>query len=368
MMTGGNSTLVKFQSTNASEYSLHLCGGHRSRLCDTMDAVGDGIDLVEMHEKTVAGVVNFIASVTFATVPIKSATASFEKLLWIAKMGFTKFEAASTCQTDKTLSSDAIQARALQSVDSCLPSSGKEGQFFTTTPPKLHNEADLPSCVPYPTEEASFCSRLGHSHEVDRAFTDKNYGALRNANVELVWSNFKHQDIFKKLSEVSSVCQYSIQDSLCLEAFPLCTKTDITPCTMACRNIMLCFGEIFFKGKGAEQSAQVEKSLSKYVDKCHKMCSEGAGLNRVIDWTGLAQEEFEADMAFAFPQQGSHVKMFGFFSFALGSFVLFSFITIVCHRAGRVIDYEQMISNDVDQRMMQRVTYEEEVDEDVEVL
>lgn len=259
-------------------------------LCDTFDAIQNGVDLTEKS----SGPLLLLASVIWPEVIPEEEEISFgvEQLLTIARMGVAKFSAEEACAKGEEFKPESVESESVRVLDSCT-TDGK--QIFTSTPPSgLVNES---KCITYPSE-ATFCADLGHSHRVVGSFTDANFASLRDTDVRLAWSQVSHTDVIAKFRHVSDVCINSVKDALCLDAFPMCNEQDLTPCMMSCRNVLTCFDELFHIRYG--------DLLQKHVQTCQDACKEAIGINKVINFKKLERAfDVTGDVSSLEPKQGA---------------------------------------------------------------
>ena len=83
------------------------------------------------------------------------------------------------------------------------------------------------------------------------------------------------------------LCKNSVLDALCLDAFPMCNKADLTPCMMACRNTVDCFDQVVRKQSDPIQRDE-EARLKQYVEVCQHMCQHSVGFNVRMNVSAVA--------------------------------------------------------------------------------
>lgn len=213
----------------------------------------------------------------------------YQMLTWSTKMAVTRWIVPDLCDDHKDLGADSVAQRASR-VLSDIVDSDKEGTIFTSTVTKEMKRKK--GCTSYPVKKAEWCHRLGHSHQVPVALNDPNFAELREMNVKLTWSKMQNENTIKQLIDESDVCKWSVQDALCLDAFPPCDRTDLTPCSLACRNVKGCFHELFSEAKDSEDDSDAR--LSKYVRECEDMCSASVGMDVLFN-PGKVIEAFTED-------------------------------------------------------------------------
>jgi len=215
-----------------------------------------------------------LAGFVFPPTAAALATFGFQVLTWFSRMAVLKFLGDDLGCNKNELKKEVVTRHANLELEDSF---NGNGMIFTSTPPQIHDK----DCVPYPTAQAKFCSKLGHNHLVDTSFSDLNFASLRDNNVELAWTKVKNQKVMKQLIHYSGVCMHSVQDALCLDAFPMCHKADTTPCMMACRNVLECYNELFWGHNS--YSENTDEALADYVARCQRMCGDAWGINRKIN-------------------------------------------------------------------------------------
>jgi len=187
---------------------------------------------------------------------------------WLTNMAIAKFMMPQLCGAGEVEMEQVMARKAIDILTTVCPGNGT---IFTSSPPKSQN---LNTCVGYPAMQAATCHDLGHSHLVSGAFADINFAALRAADVKLSIDQAEQNHLLKQLYGVHPICKGVLQDALCLDAFPSCHLEERTPCMMVCRNLQICFQELFYAGKPTFEYNQIRVECSQVCWKTGQLDEE----------------------------------------------------------------------------------------------
>jgi len=222
----------------------------------------------------------FVTSMVASEVAMPLATMGYQILTWSAGMAVTKWILPSLCDragSEGTAINGATLAQQTGRTLSAVIDTSRDGKIFTSK--VTQDLASKKGCVQYPIKQAEWCHRLGHNHRVPASFQDPNFSELREMNIKLIWQKMQQDNAMDKLIASSDVCKWSVQDALCLDAFPLCDTSDLTPCSLACRNVKGCFHDLF----GSGNTEKSEERLKSYVEQCGEMCKISTGMDTQFD-------------------------------------------------------------------------------------
>jgi len=270
-------------ASGLSSSNIGSTGFSTGTWCSMLTYMQQGISFnQDKVDETVSKAIKYLAKIIFPAGNSELVTLGFGLTNWFVRMGVAKFASQELCAVNPSMGMEAIHAEAQKIMSSIAGSD--HGQIFTSETPKMKTT----SCIPYPIKGAIFCSTLGHSHRVAPAFAEHNFARLRDRDVELTWTKLAQNKAMQRLMGHSGVCAHSIQDALCLDAYPMCDEADLTPCMMACRNTVECFDEVFRKQGPNQPYLQKEDELMRdYTRKCQRMCKAGTGLNQRLNMTKL---------------------------------------------------------------------------------